>query len=64
MTGDRLEQSIVAFYTADPAKDIPVYRVYNPNSGHHLFTKDKSEVDVLVSLGWIYEGIAWYAVPD
>lgn len=36
-----------------------VYRLYNPNSGEHLYTFDKAERDMLTPLGWIYEGIAW-----
>lgn len=38
-----------------------VYRLYNPNSGEHFFTVNKEESDWLTSLGWKYEGIAWYA---
>lgn len=37
----------------------PVYRVYNPNSGEHHFTLSKEEQDMLVSLGWKNEAIAW-----
>ena len=29
-----------------------VYRVYNPNSGEHMFTRNAAEVANLVSLGW------------
>ncbi|MDE5759090.1 MAG: hypothetical protein K2H85_10840, partial [Allobaculum sp.] len=36
-------------------------RLYNPNSGEHFYTKDTHEKDVLVSLGWQYEGIGWVA---
>ncbi len=45
----------------------PVYRVYNPNAysqgkaGAHHYTMSESERDFLVSLGWIDEGIGWYA---
>ncbi len=38
---------------------VPMYRLYNPWSGEHLFTQNKSEVDSLVRLGWRDEGIAW-----
>ncbi len=34
----------------------PIYRVYDPVSGEHLFTKDKFEVEVLEKNGWICEG--------
>jgi hypothetical protein len=33
-----------------------VYRVYNPNSGEHVYTMDRNEVSSLESLGWHYEG--------
>ena len=38
-----------------------MHRLYNPNSGEHFYTGSEEERDVLVSLGWIYEGIAWNA---
>jgi len=37
---------------------IPIYRVYNPNSGEHLHTMNSNEKDYLVRLGWRYEGIS------
>ncbi|UNT95739.1 alpha-glucosidase [Allobaculum mucilyticum] len=38
-----------------------IYRIYNPNNGEHLFTSDKREYDVLGSIGWNKEGVAWVA---
>ena len=38
-----------------------MYRLYNPNSGEHFYTGDKSEKDYLVSVGWNDEGDAWKA---
>lgn len=39
-----------------------MYRLYNPSSGEHLFTKDQNEVMTLTSrYYWNYEGVAWYA---
>ena len=32
-----------------------VYRMYNPNSGEHFYTKSSAERDVLVRSGWNYE---------
>ncbi len=32
-----------------------IYRVYNPTSGEHFYTKNVSEKDSLVGLGWNYE---------
>lgn len=38
-----------------------MYRVYNPNSGEHFYTKDINERNDLVRLGWHNEGIGWLA---
>lgn len=38
-----------------------MYRLYNPNSGEHFYTKNSGEKDILASSGWTYEGIAWTA---
>lgn len=40
----------------------PIYRLYHPITGEHLYTTDRYEKDVLYQQrGWGYEGIAWYA---
>lgn len=36
-----------------------VYRLYNSNTGDHLYTTDESEMDALTAQGWKYEGIAF-----
>lgn len=47
-----------------PSMDIiPMYRLYNPNSGEHFYTANLTEKNHLASIGWRYEGIGWYA-PD
>lgn len=38
-------------------------RLYNPNSGEHLFTLDTNEKNTLVKKGWKDEGISWIT-PD
>lgn len=43
------------------ASSIPMYRLYNPNSGEHFYTKTVSERDHLRSVGWRDEGISWYS---
>lgn len=43
------------------AASVPMYRLYNPNSGEHFYTKTTSERDYLRSVGWRYEGIGWQA---
>lgn len=45
---------------------VSLYRLYNPNAkgeteaGAHHYTKEASERDYLVSVGWNDEGIGWY----
>ena len=40
---------------------IPVYRMYNPINGEHLYTTDAHEVSVIYqNHGWGYEGIGWF----
>ena len=40
---------------------IPMYRAYNPNSGEHFYTSNFTELSNICSVGWNYEGVAWYA---
>ena len=42
-------------------RPIPMYRLYNRWSYEHFYTGDEAERDKLVSVGWTYEGIGWYA---
>lgn len=44
-----------------PTTGDPVYRLYNPNVGDHHYTLNASERDMLVNVGWQYEGIGWYS---
>lgn len=53
---DRLRAAIDAL---EAVEIIELYRVYNPNSGEHVFTVDADERDHLISVGWNDEGIAW-----
>ncbi len=42
-----------------------IYRVYNPNSGEHFYTRSVEEKNGLEDLGWNYEGVAFNApVPE
>ncbi len=43
------------------ASYVYMYRLYNPNSGEHFYTKNQNERDHLKGLGWHYEGIGWNA---
>ena len=40
-----------------------VYRLCDPNTGDHLYTMNYDEMQLLVVIGWIYEGINWYSDP-
>lgn len=40
---------------------VPMYRLYNPNSGEHLYTKDGNERKTLIGIGWKDEAVGWYA---
>ena len=40
---------------------VPMFRLYNPNSGEHFYTADVSERDALIDLGWNNEGVGWLA---
>lgn len=40
---------------------VAVYRLYNSNNGLHHYTTSLSETNELLSLGWNYEGISFYA---
>nr|MCR5583666.1 hypothetical protein [Eggerthellaceae bacterium] len=42
-------------------ESVPMFRLYNPNSGEHFYTKSTEERDNLKKVGWQYEGIGWYA---
>lgn len=42
----------------------PMFRVYNPNSGEHFYTKELKERDQLVQVGWKNEGVGWLAPPQ
>ena len=43
---------------------VPLYRLYNPNAdcGSHHYTGSTEERDMLVSAGWIYDGIGWFGL--
>ncbi|KAE8126890.1 pre-peptidase C-terminal domain-containing protein [Bifidobacterium tibiigranuli] len=43
---------------------VPVYRVYNKNSGLHHYTTSLGEKDALVKLGWKYEGVSFNAAKQ
>ncbi len=59
---DKWDASVTLIMNSDaPAGYLNMYRLYNPNSGEHFYTSDKSERNNLITLGWNYEGIGWVA---
>ena len=61
-TGFALPQTAKAAETTD---NTPIYRLYNPDNGEHLYTTDANERDTLyASYGWGYEGVAWYSADE
>ena len=44
-----------------PVVEGSMFRLYNPNSGEHLYTSNSTEKNNLVSIGWKSEGTAWTA---
>ena len=40
---------------------VPMFRMYNPNSGEHFYTGSEEEREILVKAGWKYEGVGFNA---
>ena len=40
-------------------RSVPMFRMYDPNSGEHFYTGSTVERDFLVSAGWHYEGVGF-----
>lgn len=51
----------VAPAAARAADTVPMYRLYNPNSGEHLYTASVEERQALRKVGWRYERVGWVA---
>lgn len=50
-----------AVTTGVPKDQVPVYRLYNKNTGEHFYTPNAEELIHLQGVGWTSEGIGWYA---
>ena len=56
----------IAWYASDSKTETPIYRLYNKQTGQHLFTANKNEFNHLIKKQkktWKAEGdkgIAWY----
>lgn len=46
--------------TVEP-ETVSVYRLYNPYTQEHLLTSTVGEKDLLLSIGWTLDGVAWEA---
>lgn len=46
---------------AQEIQSVDMFRLYNPNSGEHFYTKAANEKNELVKLGWRDEGTGWKA---
>ena len=51
-------------WCSDEAQGTPIYRLFNPyvQTNYHMFTTGADERDLLVSVGWRFEGVAFYGV--
>ena len=50
--------------TAVSPAGVPVWRLYNATLGLHLWTISQSDIDNAKKLGYLQEGIAFYAAPN
>ena len=59
-TDDRDPDCNVCGYEREVAiPSVPMFRMYDPNSGEHFYTGSVEERDGLVAVGWNYEGVAF-----
>ncbi len=58
-TGD-VESDVVDAYKGDDNYEV-IYRMYNPNTGEHLYTNSVEERKTLYLAKWDAEGIGWVA---
>ncbi len=63
-TGKVTDKLWATFEPAAQTDSMPIYRVYNPNNGGHLYTANQAEAMHVVSLGWNDENIAWDAPTE
>ena len=61
---DYIGQFKVTLTDTPLVESIPIYILYNPNSGEHLFTSKRGEYDKLEKVGWKKEGEAFYSYAE
>lgn len=49
-------------YSEVSAKYERVFRLYNPNTSEHFYTRDENERNALIRGGWIDEKVSWYSL--
>ncbi len=59
--GTRLNATILSWIDSETHSFVANFRLYNPNSGEHFYTKNAAEYAHLTTLGWRAEGIAWFS---
>ncbi len=59
--GNGVFERLVVDMSAKTPERNAMYRVYNPGSREHFYTASAEEKNYLTSIGWIDEGIGWYA---
>ena len=61
-----VNNEIIKLYAQwEKINSIPVYRMYNPKTGEHLYTADAYEVSVIYKTqGWGFEGVGWYTIES
>ncbi|EUN33690.1 surface antigen [Lactococcus cremoris] len=55
---------IISETSASAASTVPVYRLYNKNTGEHFYTKSAFEKNSLKNSGWNDEGTGWIAATS
>lgn len=50
--------------SVENVEKVPVYGLYNPNSGEHIFTIYENEASSLLRAGWNEGDIKWYAPTE
>ncbi|MBD5423538.1 MAG: hypothetical protein HDR44_00190 [Allobaculum sp.] len=58
---DSSANTLVEVYPNVEDRNIISYRLYNPNSGEHVYTQDSNEKNTLTQLGWNLEGAGWFS---
>ena len=61
---DLVDGGIQVTQPVTPPESTPMYRLYNPYSDGHFYTGSREEVDSLLPLGWMMDGVVSYSAPS